>query len=283
MNTKKILILYHTGSGSTKTICHILKDKFTEKHKVDVTSISKNFNYNNVTDYDLILLGFPTYHCEPSTSMLEFVEKMPVFNKNIKAFIFTTCGLYPGNSLRILIKNLDQKKIKTEGYMSITGPASDGILLFPLTISNIFSFISYINKYQFTTKWKLKNGLRLINKMLQSDEIKTRIPLSKWYVPINNIFKYKGQKEYIKYKDNLHILEEKCSNCNLCVKNCLRSCWEKNIVSPEFNSSNCEFCLKCVHSCPENSIIFFNKMADKPRFNNQFYSKLKKQISQSLN
>ena len=34
-------------------------------------------SYQIISDCDFLILGFPTYHGKPSTSMLEFVANMP--------------------------------------------------------------------------------------------------------------------------------------------------------------------------------------------------------------
>ncbi len=112
---KKILIIYHSGSGSTRTISEIFKEKLSKLYEVYMIQVNPDFNYQGISDSDYLLFGFPTYHCEPSTSMLEFVEKIPLSKTPKKAFVFTTCGLYTGNCLRILIKKLIQKNIFNGG------------------------------------------------------------------------------------------------------------------------------------------------------------------------
>ena len=101
---KKTLIIYHSGSGSTKTVSQVLREKLSKSFKTKLLEVNLKFNYQILLDYDFIVFGFPTYHCEPSTTMMDFLKQMPVFNKPLKSFIFTTFGLYPGNSLRIFIK-----------------------------------------------------------------------------------------------------------------------------------------------------------------------------------
>jgi len=79
-----------------------------------MVQVDSNPDYQAMTNYDFLLFGFPTYHCSPSTSMLEFVENMPAKDGEAqKAFVFTTYGLYTGNSLRILIR-LFKKRIFTQ-------------------------------------------------------------------------------------------------------------------------------------------------------------------------
>jgi flavodoxin/formate hydrogenlyase subunit 6/NADH:ubiquinone oxidoreductase subunit I len=266
-----VLILYHSGSGSTKTISEIFKSKLAVSHEVEMLHIHGDFDYNKLLEYDFILLGFPTYFWEPSTSISEFVSKMPVYERSLKAFVYTTYGLYNGNSLRILIKKLYKKNVISVAHTRIKGPASDYIV-FPISMSSMFEYESNLSE-------KIDNSVNEINKQIKTTKISYKIPAFKLYVPINNTLKYPGKKYFYYYKDRLHNLEDRCINCNLCVKNCQFSCWTERESFPSYNNEKCEFCLGCVHNCPQKAIIFSKQMTDKTRFNKKFYSKFIKQFS----
>ncbi len=268
---KKVLVLYHSGSGSTKLISEVLSERLTKTCEIDIFQISNSFEYKQIENYDLLIFGFPTYSCQPSLSMKEFVDRMPVLSKNVKAFVFTTCALYTGNALRILIKKLYQKNIVTIDHSQFIGPASDGALLFPNLSSKIFQYEKKINT-------KILKSVDVISKTLNSSKAKLKIPAYKWYVPLNNILLYFGELSYKKYKRRIHIIKERCINCNICVNNCPRNCWKSGDTIPAFDPYNCEFCLKCIHNCPQNAIIFSEKMEDNQRLNIPFYNNLKKKI-----
>lgn len=261
----KLLMVYHSGSGSTKAISEILKSKLTRFHEIDMQHIHPHFDYNTLPEYDFILFGFPTYFWEPSTSMMEFLSKMPVYERPLKAFTYTTYGLYSGNSLRILIKKLYMKNIVTGAHARIKGPASDYIV-FPFSIPSMFEYESHLSE-------KIENSVKEINAQINNSDIPFNVPAFKWYVPINNVNKYPGKKFFYYYRDKLHILKDRCINCDLCVTKCHRDCWVQGEDVPTFNNDNCEFCLGCVHNCPNNAIIFSYKMKEKDRFNKKFYSK----------
>ncbi len=236
-------------------------------HEIDFKD--KNYDFNK---YDFLIFGFPTYHCEPSISSMEFIDKMPELKKPLNAFVFTTCGLYAGNSLRISIKKLKTKGVIASGYMRFRGPGSDEL------VYNIPSFISFPFQYEKGIKNKLLRALNMVQESISNSSNKIRIPLYKWYVPINNIFKFFGERHYDSFKNNISILEDRCTNCNYCVKNCIRICFKEGNSFPVFDPTNCEFCLKCIHNCPARAIVFSDSMKEKPRFNKAFYDNLKIKI-----
>lgn len=267
---KRILVIHHSGSGSTRTIAEVVSEKLLESFDVEMApiTISSDFDFEKIQDADMIVFGSPTFNCKPSRSMLEFIDKMPIQKVPKKGYLFMTCGLYLGNALRILAKRLYEKNIVLVGYEKFRGPASDGALLFPSSINFIF-------KYERGAEKKIERVLSDIERGLQGEVKRPKIPAYKWYVPINDIFLYFGEKTYNKYSRNLHVISERCLNCNTCVKGCIRECWEEGEKIPTFDPENCELCLKCVHNCPSMAIAFSKAMMDRPRLNRKFYRDLK--------
>ena len=280
MSRKDIAIIYHSGSGSTRTISEILKEKLSQSNELnelsgsngaDIFPISLDFDYSQLSDYRFIVFGFPTYKCEPSTSMKEFVDRMPRFDSPKNAYIFTTCGLYTGNAIRILAKRLKDKNVVVRGYMQIRGPASDGALLFPPSINFIYS-------YEKGVSGKIDNAVSEIRQGSNGSSGGQKIPPYKLYVPINDLFMYFGERSYKRYRDALIVEEDRCINCNNCVRECIRGSWSEGETMPSFDPSNCELCLHCVHNCPERAIIFSEKMKDRQRLNRKFYRGLKEKL-----
>ena len=267
MMKEKVLILYHSGAGSTRTISELLEHELKDVFEIEAKHIDFNFNFSLLNSYDLLILGFPTYHCEPSRSMMDFIQKMPILKNNVKVCIFTTCGLYSGNALRIASKELIKKNIKLLDYFKFRSPASDGAIILSSSLKLMFEYEKSLKKHLNRMTDQIRNYKTLPAK---------NPPMYKTYVPLNNIAKYFGEKEYDKMKNNIHIVPECCTNCNLCVTNCERRCWTANEIMPIFVPDNCEFCLECIHKCPTRAIIFSEKMKDRPRFNKQFLTTKRK-------
>ncbi len=263
----RILILYHSGAGNTKFIAQLLYRKLKTRFSAEIEQISPDYQYQKLDAFTSIVLGFPTYHCEPSLSMRDFIEKLPVFQNKTDMTLFTSYGLYNGDTIRIAFDMLKEKNVFIKSCHDFRSPASDGVLMYP-------SFLKFMFRFE-------KSFLDKLEKMVSDIENHKTLPEAerpgmKWYVPINNLLKIFGKKEYDKMRNKLHIFSERCTNCNLCVNECERSCWKENSDQPVFRASNCEFCLECVHHCPSRAIVFSKSMKERPRLNRKFYNQLKK-------
>lgn len=267
----KIMILYHSGAGSTKTISKIFYEKLSEFFLCDIEHISFEYNFNKLLEYDFIIFGFPTYHCEASKSMMDFINKTPELSQSKNAFVFTTYGLYSGNAERIFIKNCKGKNINVCGSNAYKAPATDGALLFP--------YMNFMFEYGKDVTDKIKNDINFIKNILESKNYNFNyIPSFKLYTILNYPNKLFGKM----YKHNFLILADRCISCNKCVNRCIRNCWSSIKNKVVWDSSNCEFCFKCVHHCPSSAIILSKKTLNKPKLNSNFYKKIKDKLLQNM-
>lgn len=109
-------------------ISKLIFEQITQAHQVEVEYISTKNDY--LSKFDLLIFGFPTHHAALSLSMIEFVYHLTKFERQAKSFISIIYGFYPGNSLRILAKQLNDKNIKILFSEEFKAPATDGVLLF---------------------------------------------------------------------------------------------------------------------------------------------------------
>lgn len=268
---KNILITYHTGSGSTRTISEILKENLCEIYNVDLSEITLDFDYTILKNYDMVIFGFPTYACDAPKTVQEVIEAMPVFEKPIKAYAFATYALYQENCLRHFIQKAAKKNIQVADHAGIRGPASDGALLFPENLKFMYA-------YEKNIKEKIAHMCNSIKSLADNDSFQANVPDYKWYAPLNRLLLYFGEKQYESLKKEINILEDRCVNCNLCVNNCQRHALKEDDGKPSFDNQSCEFCLKCIHNCPKNAIIISEKSKDKKRLNKAFYKEKKQEI-----
>ncbi|WP_432664432.1 EFR1 family ferrodoxin [Wukongibacter baidiensis] len=266
-NKRKLLILYHSGAGSTKTIAEIYYKKLAS-HSIDITSIDLEYDYKKLMTYEFLIFAFPTYHCSPSHSMMEFIKNMPVFDEPKKAFVFTTCGLYSGNALREFIKKCSSKNLNINGYSVYRAPATDGALLLPS--------IPFMFNYEKNIDYKINTDIKKIEMIIKNDIDELKCPPFKLYTILNYPNKVLGKA----FKHKLRLLKEYCINCNKCANDCIRKCWSVIGEYPHHEMEKCEFCFRCVHHCPNGAIILSKKTRRKLKLDEKFYENLKEKITQ---
>lgn len=80
-----------------------------------------------------------------------------------------------------------------------------------------------------------------------------------------------------RYSDRYFTVSSDCTSCRVCEKVCPASNIKIGSVKPDF-LHQCDHCLACVHSCPENAIDWKGKTKGKQRYRNPNVS-LKELIS----
>ena len=245
----KIGILYYSGVGNTQYVANIIYNYLINNNEAAIFSIEHLPNNFNVNDYSKLIIGFPTIHSEPAKPIVDFINNLATPDNNIPSFIYTTCGLYSANTIKIFCKLCLKKKIipvKTNSYRCA---ATDGILLAP------FMDIWYHHK----------KGLEEIikadtNQFINLDAFVPAIPKLKWYSLLNYPNKLLGK--YLRFKIYLH--ESNCTKCGLCIKNCPASAYTIGKKGyPLFNSWKCINCYRCIHHCPELALSLSKKKTPK--------------------
>lgn len=269
---KRVLILYHSGAGSTKTIAEIYREKLKDLSP-DLMPLTLPFPYEILGYYDLIILGFPTYHGEAPHSMVQFVEKMPSSEPQKAAFLFTTYGLYPANSLYHLGKKLKEKNYALSFTAGYRAPATDAALLLP-PMKPLF-------RYGKKTSKKLKTHLNHIRKCIVSSQVVEVNPRFRLHALLNYPNQYFGKR----VTHQLMVNDTLCVQCNRCVHQCILKCWHRGSSSlvPVYDNTHCEYCFKCVHHCPSNAIMLSSKTKERPKLNQAFYQKRKEALLSCLN
>lgn len=232
---ESFLILYFSGVGNTKAVADAISKYAKNRVKVDLYSIEKLPKNFNVENYSAVVLGSPTYHSEPALPMIKFLESLNL-KKKIPAFLFTTCGLYPENCLRIFAKTCQNHKIIPIHTVSYRCPATDGILLTP--------FMNCWFKSEKNIEQKIKNDFDLFYNALKSSYCVT-IPKAKWYTPLNYPNKMLGKATTF----SIHLHKEQCIKCGKCKRDCPQGAIDMKDY-PQVIKESCINCYRCIHHCP---------------------------------
>jgi len=241
---KKIAVLFHSGVGVTKKVANNIAANLSEKHDTEIFSVEELQKEFNPNVYDGFVIGFPVIHAHPSDGILNFIGKLDRLDKPKPAYLFTTCGWYSTNSLRIFAKHCIQKNIVPVIHRVFWGcPATDGVLLFPF-ITRLFRFPKNINNH-------ITNDVNIFGKKLESGKIVLNMPKFKLYSILTYPIKLTGQA----YTFPIYIHSNKCTKCGKCMSDCPSNALKKGSDDyPVFHSKNCEKCYRCIHHCPQKAL-----------------------------
>ena len=267
---KKILIIYNSGAGSTRTIAEVYCTILLNEYQVDIMPVKTPFNYDVLNGYDLIIFGFPCYHCDFSGLMKVFLDRMPKQTQKVKAFAFLTYGLYGGNTLRKFIKICREKNIHVEDYAGYRSPATDGSLMLPP--------FPFMFRYERRITFNLKKDIGKVKRIINSDGFLSKLPKYKFYTILNYPNEYFGKK----LRMTIKVREDACTKCYRCIKQCLKHCWTENGSYPVFDKTNCDTCYRCIHQCPQQALIFSKRTITKKKLNKEFYNQCKERILTGL-
>lgn len=241
---KPLLIIYFSGVGNTKYVAEQIK-KCSVKTKSELYSIENLPSDFSIDKYSAVIIGTPTYHSEPSELLTKYIKSLNL-NRRIPAFIFTTCGLYSENCLRILAKECIEHNIIPIHSARYRCSATDGILLTP--------FMDYWFKNEKNIDIKIKKDFSIFINKLKSHS-KLDVPKLKWYTILNYPNKQLGK--FITFPIYIH--KEKCMKCGKCQKNCPKGTIIINEGYPEIVKDECINCYRCIHHCPTLALSLSKK------------------------
>lgn len=241
----KILILFFSGVGNTKMVANKIRSLLLLENNITISSIESIRSDLDLTCYDAVVIGFPTIHSAPAKPIIEFVRKLSVLKTPCPAFIFTTCGLYSTNTLRIFAKEAISKNIIPIQCKSYRCAATDGSL--------IASFMKIWFKHDKNLVYKIENDTKDFLERLKSNAT-ADIPSVKWYSILNYPNKFFGQR----HKFTIYLHNNKCIKCGECRVNCpTKAIQLNNNGYPTFEMTACINCYRCIHHCPNKALSLF--------------------------
>ncbi len=138
----KVLIVFESKYGNTKKVAETIGEGLTEAgNKIEVAHV-KEVEKGTIKDFDVLLIGSPTYVGSPAKSIKKFIKSLgdlPLQGKSFAVFD-TQMGGTGGGFLRNTIKKMEEQIKKTipdlkritsglqVGVKGIKGPLGDGEL-----------------------------------------------------------------------------------------------------------------------------------------------------------
>ncbi|WP_048198756.1 flavodoxin domain-containing protein [Methanocella arvoryzae] len=110
---KRILIVYDTKGGSTWEIIGWIRDgAISQGASVDIKSVREVDNL----DYDLIVTGSPIYGEQPMGSIINFLTRDDLTNKNIALFVVCFAGVFGLRNFMVR-RYLDEMRSICKGHV----------------------------------------------------------------------------------------------------------------------------------------------------------------------
>lgn len=251
MNRKKLLIIYFSGTGNTRSVAEYMRKNMKKHCECDIFSTEKLPDDFDINHYKAAVIGFPTYHSQPAKPVMRWLSKVKT-EKNIPVFLFTTCGLYSENSLRCFALEAVKHGLIPIKNSSYRCSATDGMLLAP----NMEIWFRHENGLEERISSDCEDFMGLLQ-----IHAPCRIPAEKWYSVLNAPNKLMGMN----YRHRIYFDHNRCTGCGKCV----RSCPEGALAMTESKfriifSQKCISCLRCVHHCPSKALsLYKNKPVEK--------------------
>ena len=251
-----ISMVYFSGTGNTERITQELGALFSRSgHEVKLiaveTVVHDNAVITELSESDLIGIGYPVYDLREPKIISDFIDMLPVQETEVPVFQYSTLALIKGDCHSYVTRKLGSGNYYVIADTGFKCP-SNGVVT-----------------YEAPDHWRQKKvgyakniGLQLNDfrtKVLESYEKFITAPYSvhAYIFPVFDIFRFFSRRLFGDrfYRDLA--VSEKCNACGLCVK----SCPDKNLclkdARVEIKKSNgCLRCLRCVSMCPRQAITF---------------------------
>lgn len=267
----KGLILYFSGSGTTKLAVHYIDSNI--KHiDFDFYDMS-NSEMPSIENYSV--LGFATFAqmFHPPKYVEEFIKKIKIKEKKY-AFVFNTYGSINGNTLKVL-----GDLVKAAGFTLIgahalhTPESSPKMILRGITSEDAPNESELKEFYDFIKDLDKNIESIRVGKVISEISLKKNIPTALLRNLLINS-KYLN-KQFIKLGEK-YISQNKCIHCGKCVKVCPYHAISMNGKFPEFDEAKCNSCFMCYNLCPSKAI--YSK-----KYSSGHYSKPNEKILNKLN
>ncbi|MDX9826942.1 MAG: EFR1 family ferrodoxin [Spirochaetia bacterium] len=264
----RVSILYFSGVGGTRVVAEVLETCLSGLTSCEVHSIEGKEAAEAVARANFLVLCYPTYFLKPAPAMVDFALSLPLETQNRKVALITTYELYTGNSNRGLARLLRDRGFTMAGAYELRAPGTDVTCVIPDWLCG------WLYRFEGRFPDKIAKIAQSIAALAEAATSEGRIPGFKWYTPLAWPLQVLFLDGFIRWKDRMKVLEERCSGCGLCVRECHRGAWRRTDKGLEHSGETCDLCLRCLHHCPGRAIVLKPRLKDNRRLDTLLYQAL---------
>lgn len=287
-----VIILYFSGVGGTKVIAELLGRLLATRiaRGCEVHSIEEDGSGEAAARAGFLVLCYPTYFLKPAPAMIDFILSLSPDMEGRKVALVTSYELYTGNSNRVAAGLLGGRGFAVAGTYELRAPGTDVTCVlpdwacgwlyrferrFPEKIADIAQHIAALAAALPAESMPVEDGVA------EDAPAATGIPSPKWYTPLAWPLQVLFLDGFIRWKDRMKVLEERCSGCDLCVRECHGGAWRRSGTGLEHRGETCDLCLRCVHHCPRLAIVLKKGLKDNRRLDRGLYRALSREAEKA--
>lgn len=249
----KTAIYYFSGTGNSYSVAKKLQSELRDCDLISIMDCVKKNNYeiSDKIDYKAVGFVFPLYYFSMPKAVIDLVENINLSGINYIFAVITRGGAaWQGGVLTHLKEKLQHRDYCLDAGFYIRMPDN------------------YIASYNIPKKHIRDKYLK------QADEkIKAIIPKITALSPTiereySAVFRPLIHQFYIKNLnkvDTSFFVDEKCNSCGLCSKICHAENINIEAGKPNWQHK-CQFCLACIHYCPNKAIQYKNGTSKRERY-----------------
>lgn len=246
-----IQIVYFSGTGGTKRIAESFEQELViRNYCVNKLAIDYNENKNILENTDLIILIFAVHAFDAPTPIYSWFDKVDLKGKKIAVISVSGGGeIWPNTGCR----NNCCKMLEEKG----------GEVVYEKMMVMPSNFV--VNANDHITMWLLNAISEKVNKILDP-LLAGKHRRTKYHKGFLRTYLSKLEKDGAKKFAPSLIINDSCSGCGWCAKNCPVNNIELLENRPIFKES-CVVCFRCIYGCPSKSIKSKNFMVLKKGYN----------------
>ena len=231
-----VSILYFSGVGGTEVAARLLGRLAEPGTPCQVLSVEDPRAAERAASPGLLVLCYPTYFLKPAPVMLDFLRSIPEGRGERQAVLVTTYELYTGDSNRRAALLLRDRGIPVVGSFALRAPGTDVTCVVPDRLCG------WLYRFERAFPRKAVRIARAIVNNAAAPPASGRIPAPKWYTPLAWILQVLALDGFIRFRDRITVLEDRCTSCGLCVRDCPRGAWRMTEEGSAHSGELCDLC-----------------------------------------
>ncbi len=247
--TGEALVLWFSQTGYTERNGKLLAYRLAKLGMKVTASEIRQFDTKGMGDFDLIVVGSPTFYYDTPTYVKKWIGTLPEL-KGTPVAAYVTFGGPEGNQHNAACSILEC--LVERGGVPIAQTAFMNMSAFPLSWSgdkvhektwmsrNLPNEGTYdrVREYAVFLALQVKEG--------KGAEFAKRVTLRETSIWFNPIW---WTKKFVK---NHSILKEKCIECGKCVEKCPVDAID--LSAPRVDRETCVLCFGCINNCPVEAV-----------------------------